>query len=69
MDDFIILEESKEKIYKYLNEIEDYLSSNLALRLNHKTRIAPVFKGVDFVGYNHFVNRTNLRRSTWVRQK
>ncbi|MGL4672626.1 MAG: reverse transcriptase domain-containing protein [Cetobacterium sp.] len=69
MDDFIILDESKEKIHEYLHEIESYLSSNLALKLNHKTRIAPVFKGVDFVGYNHFINRTNLRRSTWVRQK
>ncbi|MGL4998586.1 MAG: RNA-directed DNA polymerase, partial [Cetobacterium sp.] len=69
MDDFIILEESKEKLHKYLNKIENYLSSNLALRLNHKTRISPVYKGVDFVGYNHFINRTNLRRSTWIRQK
>ncbi|MGL5963740.1 MAG: reverse transcriptase domain-containing protein, partial [Fusobacteriaceae bacterium] len=69
MDDFIVLEESKEKIHKYLNKIENYLSSNLALRLNHKTIIAPVYKGVDFVGYKHFISRTNLRRSTWVRQK
>lgn len=69
MDDFIILDESKENIHRYLNEIESYLSSNLALKLNHKTRIAPVFKGVDFVGYKHFINRINLRRSTWIRQK
>lgn len=69
MDDFIILDESKEKIHRYLNEIEDYLEINLGLRLNHKTRIAPAFKGIDFVGYKHYINRINLRRSTWVRQK
>ncbi|MGL6066448.1 MAG: RNA-directed DNA polymerase, partial [Cetobacterium sp.] len=69
MDDFIILEESKEKIHILLNKIEEFLISKLGLRLNHKTRISPVFKGIDFVGYNHFINRTNLRRSTWVRQK
>ncbi|MGL4999089.1 MAG: RNA-directed DNA polymerase, partial [Cetobacterium sp.] len=69
MDDFIILEESKENIHIYLNRIENFLITKLGLRLNHKTRISPVYKGIDFVGYNHFVNRTNLRRSTWVRQK
>ncbi|MGL5057404.1 MAG: reverse transcriptase domain-containing protein [Fusobacteriaceae bacterium] len=69
MDDFIIIEESKEKIHIFLNKIEEFLISKLGLRLNHKTRISPVFKGIDFVGYNHFINRTNLRRSTWVRQK
>lgn len=69
MDDFIILEESKEKIHVFLKKIEEFLVSRLRLKLNHKTKISPIFKGIDFVGYNHFINRTNLRRSTWVRQK
>lgn len=69
MDDFIILKESKEEIHIILKHIEEFLISRLGLRLNHKTRISKIYEGIDFVGYKHYINRVNLRRSTWVRQK
>jgi retron-type reverse transcriptase len=51
MDDFVILGDDKKKLRDMLGEIESFLSNRLYLRLNPKTLIFPVHKGVDFAGY------------------
>lgn len=69
MDDFVILGENKEELWKLLKDIESFLANHLNLKLNDKTRIYPTSSGVDFVGYVHFYNKIRIRKSTFIRFK
>jgi len=51
MDDWIILESNKKRLWKILDSATDFLTSELGLRLNPKTSIFPAARGVDFCGY------------------
>lgn len=66
MDDFIILHHSKKELWQTLATIRDFLSANLKLTLNRKTKVFPLSQGVDFVGYRHWTGfrlprKRNLR--------
>lgn len=69
MDDFVILGENKEELWKLLKDIESFLANHLNLKLNDKTRIYLTSSGVDFVGYVHFYNKIRIRKSTFIRFK
>lgn len=69
MDDFVIIGYTKDELKTLLAEIEEFLKIKLNVRLNHKTRLEPIYKGIDFVGYKHFKDRVNIRRSTFLRLK
>lgn len=64
MDDIIILHESKEELWKVLEEIDLFVKSELNLQLNNKTRISPQSTGVEFVGYRTWSTHRKLRKST-----
>ena len=65
VDDFIILDESKEWLHEAVGKIEAFLDARLKLALHSRKRIiAPVSSGVDFVGYVVFPDRTKIRGST-----
>jgi len=51
MDDFVIAHPDKKYLKRLLCDIQDFLTTKLALRLNPKTRIYPYTHGVDFAGY------------------
>ncbi len=52
VDDFILLSTSKEKLKLWRNEINKFLQEELELELNpRKTKIQPIDKGIDFLGY------------------
>ena len=65
VDDFIILDESKESLHEAAVKIEAFLDVKLKLALHSRKRIvAPVSSGVDFVGYVVFPDRTRIRGAT-----
>jgi len=52
VDDFIILNRSKEKLKFLIGLINKFLQNNLALNLNSsKTKLQPMDNGIDFLGY------------------
>jgi RNA-directed DNA polymerase len=61
VDDFIILNKSREELV--LGAIEFFLKNNLKLRLHpQKSRIIPLSKGIDFVGFRNFAHHKLLRK-------
>ena len=64
MDDFIILHESKQELWKIKQKIKLFFIL-LKLTLHpKKANIFPVFLGVDFLGYRIFNNHRLVRKST-----
>jgi len=64
MDDFLILSSSKQYLWQKLNYIDDFLKY-FGLQLNpKKTKIIPVLKGVEFVGYVIFPNHILLKKDS-----
>lgn len=51
MDDFVIIDPAKGRLWCLLSEIENFLDARLRLRLNPKTDIFPIGRGIDFCGY------------------
>lgn len=52
VDDFIILDENKDKLLKTADKVGGFLKDNLCLHLcGDKTILRPTEKGIDFLGY------------------
>lgn len=65
VDDFVILDESPEKLNKYHREITEFLIKELKLELHqNKKTINLVQNGINFVGYKIKPNRIFLRQKT-----
>ena len=70
VDDFVILHPSKEQLAKWKLEIDKFLNENLKLELHpDKSKIIPLSKGVDFVGFRNFyhfklLRKRNIRKMT-----
>jgi len=63
VDDFVILYSGKEQLEKWKMEINDFLNTNLKLELHpDKSRIIPISKGIDFVGFRNFYYFKLLRK-------
>lgn len=69
MDDFVILHHDKKELRRWLQEIEDFLFSRLQLRLNPKTDIFPISRGVDFLGYRTWPTHRLVRKRSIKRMK
>ena len=51
-DDFVLLSDSREQLVEWREQIEGFLQSELALKLNtRRERCQPLSDGVDFLGY------------------
>lgn len=69
MDDIVILYNNKGELHTIQKQIEQYLS-NIRLLLKPNWQIFPVAqRGIDFVGYRFYPNKTLLRKSTLKRIK
>lgn len=55
MDDFYIIDESKEKLQAALKIIRQHLAER-GLELNGKTQIFPLRNGLDFLGFHSYLN-------------
>ena len=69
MDDIIIIDHSKERLWKERREIEIFLAKKLKLQLNNKTRIQGINQGLDFCGYRVWPDHIRLRKQTAIRMK
>lgn len=62
VDDFAILHRSPRVLHQYMEEIDTFLRSNLALELHpDKTRIIPFHKGTEFLGMKIFPHHKLLK--------
>jgi retron-type reverse transcriptase len=64
VDDFIIVDNDKNRLREYKREIEWFLDAKLRLRLNRKSQIRSISQGVDFVGYRVFTTHLLPRKRT-----
>jgi retron-type reverse transcriptase len=68
MDDFVLICPSKAQARETLEKLDSFVLG-LHLRLNPKTAIMPLSKGVDFVGYRHWTSHVLPRKSTVARAR
>lgn len=65
MDDFLILDYDKKKLWEEKEGIEKFLKEKLKLKMNtKKVCIYPVESGIDFLGYKIWADHKLLRKST-----
>lgn len=65
VDDFVILHESSERLNEMFLEISDFCMDVLKIQVHpFKKRIAPLYMGIDFIGYVHKPFYRGLRKRT-----
>ncbi|MCC7405018.1 MAG: group II intron reverse transcriptase domain-containing protein [Bdellovibrionales bacterium] len=65
VDDWVILGESPGELNNQFDAIQEFLQSKLALELHpFKKQIAPIYQGIDFIGYIHKPYRRQIRTRT-----
>lgn len=69
MDDIIILHESKQELWRILEEIDMFLRSELKLQLNNKTTIRPIKCGIEFVGHRVWPTHVKISKRTSKKMK
>lgn len=70
VDDFIILHKNKTILENYKEKINYFLKLNLNLTLHQaKSRIIPLSRGIDFVGFRIFYHHKLLRKANLRRLK
>jgi len=63
VDDFVILHESKEQLKIWKQQVNQFLNKELELELHpEKSKIIPLSKGIDFVGFRNFYYFKLLRK-------
>lgn len=62
MDDLILFFKNKEAAWSCLNKLKEYVSVNLNLELNPKSRVYKLKQGIDFAGYRTFKNKIHYRK-------
>ena len=63
VDDFVILHENKEQLLKWKKKIDIFLREKLKLELHpQKSKIIPLSRGIDFVGFRNFFYHKLLRK-------
>lgn len=62
VDDFVLVHRDKQQLREWLSAIEDFLSTQLRLRLKPDIRLKPLGDGIDFLGYIVRPTHTLVRR-------
>lgn len=63
VDDFVILHKSKKQLELWKKQINEFLKEELKLKLHpKKSRIIPLSKGIDFIGFRNFNHHRLLRK-------
>ncbi|MES2287534.1 MAG: reverse transcriptase domain-containing protein [Bacteroidota bacterium] len=61
-DDMVFFSGCKNFLHKLLVDIKEYLNINLDLQVKENHRVAPIWTGLDFLGYVFFENYTRIRK-------
>ena len=69
MDDFVLIGPSKAWCWTVLDNIRAFVEDSLLLKLNPKTGIWPISRGIDFVGYRHWTDHVLPRKRTVERAR
>jgi hypothetical protein len=68
MDDFLLFGAGKQELWAVLSRIEAFLAEKLRLRVHPvKRSVAPVRRGIDWVGYMVLPGRVRVRRRNIIR--
>lgn len=63
VDDFVILHQSKQQLKIWKENINKFLKENLEIELHaEKSRIIPLARGIDFIGFRNFYYYKLLRK-------
>lgn len=60
MDDFLLISDDKKYLKYCLKEITKYIENKLLLKLNNKTQIYNLNKGINFLGYRYILKDKKL---------
>lgn len=64
VDDFILIDRSKELLETCKSRVDEFLNARLKLRLHpEKSRVYPLHKGIKFLGFRIFYHYSLLRKS------
>lgn len=69
VDDFVLMADSPEQLQSWQVQIEDFLASQLRLRIKADALLAPLGQGVDFLGYEVWATHRRVRRRVVVHCK
>lgn len=69
MDDIKIFSNDKQKLRRIYLDLEWELAKTLQLEIKSNWQIFPVTRGVDFVGYRIFPDKTTLRRANFLKMR
>lgn len=62
MDDVALLHEDRDQLWAWRDDIEEYLSNQLHLRLHPKKRVlTPIDRGIDYLGYIVYRDHRRVR--------
>ena len=63
VDDFVILNPSKQQLVNWYKEINDFLKEKLKIELHpQKSKVISLSQGIDFLGFRNFWNYKLLRK-------
>lgn len=69
MDDTLLFSDNRGELEFLREEIDCFVSTRLALKLNPKTKIYPAFQGIDFCGYRTWATHSLPRKRNVKRVK
>lgn len=70
VDDFVILHHSRKQLEIWKKQIDEFLLRELRLELHaQKSRVIPVARGIDFVGFRNFCRYSVLRNRSLQKMK
>ena len=65
MDDIVIIDYSKRKLHRIINFINEYLETELNLKLKHDYQLFKFDnRCIDYMGFKFYKNKTTLRKQT-----
>lgn len=69
MDDVVVLHEDKRYLWSLKDQIDQFITDHLSLKLNNKTMVRTVSQGVEFVGFRVWTTHKKLRKKSALKMK
>lgn len=69
MDDVVVLHEDKKYLWALKEQIDQFITDHLSLKLNNKTMVRTASQGVEFVGFRVWTTHKKLRKKSALKMK